>query len=326
MDREKEWKAFWKIKAPGKMLIHLWRFAHDCLPSGAHLCKRKIPVSGLCTFCDLPEGIEHAMLTCQFARMVWQEVKKHCPIKLERKGFRSPMRWLFDFLARSSELQAYVLAVGFWLIWEARNDKRNEGTKPDPKQTSGKILAYVELIRANLYKTSRASRCESNAPSTTWTPPPPGSFLVNSDATLFEEAKRMGEGVILRNYLGTCLGADRFQLQGFTSPEHAEALALQQAVSFAQDKGLNKVIFASDYLSLIQRMNSSLLDWSPVGILTGKIKSMSSVFTEVSFIHVKRCVNEAAHALAKSCRNLFSSEVFNSVPDFIRGTLCIDVV
>jgi hypothetical protein len=90
---------------------------------------------------------------------VWQEVKQHCPIRLEQKGFRSPMQWLFDFLARSSELQASVLVVGFWLIWEARNDKRNEGTKPDPKRTSGKILAYVELIRANLYKTSRASRC-----------------------------------------------------------------------------------------------------------------------------------------------------------------------
>jgi hypothetical protein len=113
MDREKEWKEVWKIKAPGKMLIHLWRFAHDCLPSGAQLCKRKIPASGLCIFCDRPEGIEHAMLTCQFARMVWQEVKQHYPIKLERKGFRSPMQWLFDFLARSSELQASVLAVGF---------------------------------------------------------------------------------------------------------------------------------------------------------------------------------------------------------------------
>jgi hypothetical protein len=136
----------------------------------------------------------------------------------------------------------------------------------------------------------------------------------------------MGAGVILQNHLGTCIGACRFQLQGFTSPEHAKVLALQRAISFAQDKGLNKVIFSSDYLSLIQRMNSSLLDRSPVGILAGEIKSMSSVFTEVSFVHVKRCLNEVEHALAKSCRNFFSSEVFNSIPDFIRGTLCIDVM
>lgn len=47
MDSDEEWKSIWKIKAPGKMLIHLWRFAHDCLPSGFQLCKRRVPASGL---------------------------------------------------------------------------------------------------------------------------------------------------------------------------------------------------------------------------------------------------------------------------------------
>jgi hypothetical protein len=59
-------------------------------------------------------------------------------------------------------------------------------------QTSGKILAYVDMIRANLYKTSPASRCESTAPTIRWTPPPLGSFFINSDAALLEKAKRMG--------------------------------------------------------------------------------------------------------------------------------------
>jgi hypothetical protein len=36
------WKKLWSIKAPGKMKINLWRFAHDCLPSGVQLCKRHI--------------------------------------------------------------------------------------------------------------------------------------------------------------------------------------------------------------------------------------------------------------------------------------------
>jgi hypothetical protein len=97
-------------------------------------------------------------------------------------------------------------------------------------------------------------------------------------------------------------------------------------VSFAQEKGLDKVIFASNCLSPIQRMNSALLDRSPVGILAGEIKSMSSVFTEVSFIHVKRCLNKAAHALAKSYRNFFQVKFSIFVSEIIRGTFSINVV
>jgi hypothetical protein len=59
---EKAWKMVWKIQAPGKMNIHLWRFAHDCLPSGHQLCKRQIPADGACIFCGRPESISHAML------------------------------------------------------------------------------------------------------------------------------------------------------------------------------------------------------------------------------------------------------------------------
>jgi hypothetical protein len=47
---EKMWKAIWKIKAPGKMKIHLWRFAHDCFPSAIQMQRRQIPTSDACFF------------------------------------------------------------------------------------------------------------------------------------------------------------------------------------------------------------------------------------------------------------------------------------
>jgi hypothetical protein len=63
-EMEKNWKLVWKIKAPGKMKIHLWRFAHNCLPSGMQLCKRQVPETGPCIFCGRLEGIEHSLLSC----------------------------------------------------------------------------------------------------------------------------------------------------------------------------------------------------------------------------------------------------------------------
>jgi hypothetical protein len=49
-DNSKTWKRLWATKAPGKMKITLWRFAHDCLPCGHQLQKRHIPASPNCIY------------------------------------------------------------------------------------------------------------------------------------------------------------------------------------------------------------------------------------------------------------------------------------
>jgi hypothetical protein len=78
----KLWKTLWSVKAPGKMIITLWHFSHDCLPSGHQLQKRHIPACTDCIFCGRHESIEHALLFCQFAREVWEAVRTVHPINL----------------------------------------------------------------------------------------------------------------------------------------------------------------------------------------------------------------------------------------------------
>ena len=100
--------------------------------------------------------------------------------------FISTKHWLFAFLSRATELEATVLAVGSWHIWEARNDVRNNKGTPDPRRTSTKILVYVDLIVQHCFKASPGNRRVSNEPEK-WTPPPPGEIMVNVDAALFED-------------------------------------------------------------------------------------------------------------------------------------------
>jgi hypothetical protein len=110
---EKLWKALWKITAPGKMKIHVWRFVHDSLPSGVQLWKCQVPETDPCIFCGRMESSVHALLTCQFARVVWREVKQHIHLTVDRKSLMTNRQWLFDFLSRASELQTTTLAVSF---------------------------------------------------------------------------------------------------------------------------------------------------------------------------------------------------------------------
>jgi ribonuclease HI len=162
----------------------------------------------------------------------------------------------------------------------------------------------------------------------TWVAPYPtqGTVFVNSDAAFFEDIGCRGAGAIIRDHHGNCLVASRQFMAGLSSSELAEAHAFQRAVELARNEGLDKVIFETDCLSLLNWLNSTSMDRSAVGIVIAGIKHLVKDFASVSFRHVKRGLNEAAHLLAKSCSDTNSSFVSYSVPDFIQGSLYIDVV
>jgi ribonuclease HI len=52
-----------------------------------------------------------------------------------------------------------------------------------------------------------------------------------------------------------------------TSPELAEALAVRRALTLAQEEGFNKIILASDCLTVIKRMLSNTLDRTGIGVV-----------------------------------------------------------
>jgi hypothetical protein len=160
----------WKISTSGKMKIHLCRFAHDYLPTGVQLIRRHVPANDACVFCARDEDVEHAMLQCQFAKQVWRVVKETFSIQLARTEFTSPKYWLFDFLSRATELEATTLAVGCWHIWDERDDARNNQGSQDPKRTSAKIIAYIEMIVQHCYKTKPGTRRETSKLQK-WSPP-----------------------------------------------------------------------------------------------------------------------------------------------------------
>jgi hypothetical protein len=319
------WKKLWAIKAPGKMKVNLWRLAHDCLPSGVQLARRHIPASTSCVFCSRDETAEHVFLQCQFAREVWKEIKTVCGLHLRRKTFTCTKTWVHDFLSHATDRESMFLTVTIWHLWTSRNGIRNGEPMRSPHGVAQQILAYAEMIELHIFKPAPSPRRESNNSVSRWTPPPEGTVFINVDAALFSSSRRMGIGVVARNHTGDCLLACSELLEMVTTPEIAEALALRRAVSLAGCEGFGKIMVVSDCLSLIQRVNSSVLDRSNVGVVVQDIKFLARNFDEISFSHVRRHCNESAHILARSAES-FSSSVFrNFTPDCIRQTLCDDL-
>jgi hypothetical protein len=124
---------------------------------------------------------------------------------------------------------------------------------------------------------------------------------VNVDAAIFSASKQMGGGIVARDHTGNCIAACGERSDNVVTPELAEALVVRKAALFALDEGFSKIIIASDYLSVIQRINSSVTDRSPYGIVIEDIKVISRRFTSCGFHHVLRVLNVAPHRLAREC-------------------------
>jgi hypothetical protein len=244
---------------------------------------------------------------------------------LNRKVFRSPKLWLFDFLQRCSKLEATVLAVTFWHLWDTRNILREEGVQVNPINVAMKIKAYIELIISQLPSLETDHR-RGTSRAVSWSPPPEGFLMINVDAALFSSSNCMGAGVVIRNHVGDFAGACGDYIHNVSSPELAEALAIRSVVIFASEEGMDNLIIASDCLSVVQSLNAKGMDRSAYGPVIHDIKSMMASFSACSIRHVSRLQNVAAHRLARSLE--FSRRsVWRCVPpECIRETLRIDIM
>jgi ribonuclease HI len=242
-------------------------------------------------------------------------------VKLGRSTFTSSKAWLFEFLDRSSDQEAVTLAVTCWHLWEHRNAVRNDEKMKHPRSLAEQIKAYIHMILLHLFKKLVVQSRETSTPPR-WSPPPEGTVFINVNAALFSSSNRMGVGVVIRDHIGNCLVACNQLLDEVTPPEIAEALAVRCALTLARDEGLNKVILASDCISVVQRINSSARDRSLIGVVVEDIKAMAATMSSVTVHHISRLLNNSAHVLARRVQHFGSPFFRNSVPDCIRFELC----
>ena len=88
-------------------------------------------------------------------------------------------------------------------------------------------------------------------------------------------------------------------LRGVRSPELAESTALRRAVRLVREEGFTDVMFKTDCLSVVQRLQSPSKDRSMVGAVLEDVKSLANGLSSMAFHHVRRHCNVIAHVLAR---------------------------
>ncbi|KAL4332650.1 hypothetical protein GQ457_07G006960 [Hibiscus cannabinus] len=89
-----------------------------------------------------------------------------------------------------------------------------------------------------------------------------------------------------------------------SSASSAEASAIRLGVSLALNVGLENVIFESDCLGVVKRLNSGVLSAWESAAIKEDILSMASLFSSFPFSFIPRACNRVADWIAKNALNL----------------------
>lgn len=104
-----------------------------------------------------------------------------------------------------------------------------------------------------------------------------------------------------------------------------EAKAVVLGLKMALQCGAKSICVESDCLQVVQMLNTNKWDGSYLGIVVREASSIASAFDVVSYNHVVREANEAAHAIAHLSPLDYSTRIWvGGYPSLIEDVISAD--
>lgn len=152
----------------------------------------------------------------------------------------------------------------------------------------------------------KESKLEIDLSATTvnWTPPSQGFYKVNWDATLCWENSKIGIGIIVKDYRGHVIATKKTNVSFAQNSHTAESFGTYQAVQFALDISIRKIILGGDALNVINHNNQSGDSCYYLRAIIWDIKNVLTQLDLWKMIHIRKGSNIVADALAKSALSI----------------------
>lgn len=136
-------------------------------------------------------------------------------------------------------------------------------------------------------------------PRVKWKVPPTEFYKINFDGAMFKEEDRVGIGAIIRDSQGLVLASMSQVIPLPLTVVKHETLAAAKALEFASDLSLGKVILEGDSETIFNSLDDNSPSLAPFCLLIQDIKNYANLFQCISFLHVRREGNNAAHNLVR---------------------------
>jgi hypothetical protein len=208
-----------------------------------------------------------------------------------------------------------------WAIWH----NRNSTVWDEVSKSASDIVPVTMGWWEEFLSVHTSSHVPQQPRMHKWKPPPLGLVKLNVDASFNLISGGAGLGGVFRDSQGTVLGAFTAFHASVSSATHGELLALLVGVQEACKRHMVPLLVESDCLSIVQALQSAVLDFSELGFLLEDLRQMLSVASAASLSHIYRSANAVAHLLAREAGvNHRSFEFFSVAPSFLKAALSHD--
>lgn len=97
------WTAIWKSKVVPKIKNFAWKLVSKAIVVRDNLGRRGLQILECCPLCLCVETVDHLILDCDWAKVVWTELLGRSDI---RGGCASVNQWLLQWLPRNQGARA----------------------------------------------------------------------------------------------------------------------------------------------------------------------------------------------------------------------------
>ncbi|CAN1819319.1 hypothetical protein LINPERHAP1_LOCUS28680 [Linum perenne] len=138
-----------------------------------------------------------------------------------------------------------------WAIWRERNDRvwRHRSSTAE-RVVEGAKEALEDWSNAQVQRQQPSGaggdRCLK------WHPPEEGTLKINVDAAVFMPQHHRGIGLCLRDHRGDVFGYKMIHQRGIAPAREVEAMALLEALRWAEDSWLQRVVFECDAKEIVE--------------------------------------------------------------------------
>jgi hypothetical protein len=120
LDNGNAYNVIWKSKTPEKVKIFMWPVAQKAILTKDNI-RRKWQGDPGCYFCGCPETVDHLLLSCPVAKVIWGIVAICFGQHDRPSSYEQYWLWVKKAIPGGDPVFMLGLAAICWAIWKARN-------------------------------------------------------------------------------------------------------------------------------------------------------------------------------------------------------------